>query len=474
MEDLLQYAIRYARDKGANYAEARYQEDIKEVSLLKNGVPEITGLQIRKGVAIRVIVNGALAFSSVNKLTKADIRKAVLDAINSAKATLRKIKNPIILSDEKLFEDKVILKPRIKFESIDPEDRMLFLKEIDDTMVKTVEAKGAKLPSRFLNLILMDTIKNVITSDGANIFSHIPRVFLEAFLTIFHQQKGVLQRFKEIGESNGWEAIERWNLIETFDEEALILTESLLEAKEAKKGIMDVILGPEIIGLVCHESSGHPQEADRILGREAAQAGETYLKPKDIGLKVGSEYVTIIDDPTLPNSYGFYLYDDEGVKARPRILIDKGVINEFLHNRETAKVFNTNSNAASRAVAYDKEPIVRMANTYMKPGEYSFEELIEDIKDGIYMKFYQEWNIDDRRFNQKYVGSIAYRIENGELKEMVRNPSLEITTIGLFSAIDAVGKDLKFTAAICGKGDPMQGCPVWVGGPHVRLRNVRI
>ncbi|MEM3630203.1 MAG: DNA gyrase modulator, partial [Nitrososphaerota archaeon] len=73
MEDLLQYAIRYARDKGASYAEARYQEDTKEVSLLKNGVPEITGLQIRKGMAIRVIVNGALAFSSINKLTKGDI-----------------------------------------------------------------------------------------------------------------------------------------------------------------------------------------------------------------------------------------------------------------------------------------------------------------------------------------------------------------------------------------------------------------
>ncbi len=474
MEDLLQYAIKYAENKGATYAEARYQQDIRETSLLKNGIPEVTGLQLRRGICVRVIVNGALAFSSTNKLNKANIRKIVLDAINSAKAASRKIKNPIILSDEKLSKDKVILKPRIKFEAIDPEDRMLFLKEIDDNMVKIAEEKGVKIPSRLLNLFLMDTIKNVLTSDGANIFSHIPRVLIDSFLTVFHPQKGVLQRFKEIGEANGWEAIERWNLIELFNKEVSILAKSLLEAKEAPKGEMDVILGPEIVGLVCHESSGHPQEADRILGREAAQAGETYLKPKDIGLKVGSEYVTIIDDPTLQHSYGFYLYDDEGVKARPRILINKGIINEFLQNRETAKIFNTNSNAASRSVAYDREPIIRMANTYMKPGEYSFEELIEDIKNGIYMKSFQEWNIDDRRFNQKYVGLIAYRIENGELKEMVRNPALEITTIGLFSAIDAVGKDLEFTAALCGKGDPMQGCPVWTGGPHIRLRNVRI
>jgi len=117
---------------------------------------------------------------------------------------------------------------------------------------------------------------------------------------------------------------------------------------------------------------------------------------------------------------------------------------------------------------------VRMANTYLEPGDYSKEELFEDVKDGIYIKSFMEWNIDDRRFNQRYVGLEAYKIENGELKERVRNPVLEVTTIGLWSAVDAVGKDLEFQAAYCGKGDPMQGIPVWTGGPHIRLRDVTL
>ena len=113
-----------------------------------------------------------------------------------------------------------------------------------------------------------------------------------------------------------------------------------------------------------------------------------------------------------------------------------------------------------------------MANTYLQPGDYSFEELLEDVKDGVYIKKFMEWNIDDRRFNQRYVGLESYKIKNGELKELVKNPALEVTTVGLWSAVDAVGKDLEFQAAYCGKGDPMQGIPVWTGGPSIRLRGI--
>ncbi|NIS62928.1 MAG: TldD/PmbA family protein, partial [Proteobacteria bacterium] len=201
---------------------------------------------------------------------------------------------------------------------------------------------------------------------------------------------------------------------------------------------------------------------------------ETYLKADSLGLQVGSKVVNVVDDPTLPGSFGFYLYDEEGVKARKRVLIKEGVINEFLHNRETGHQFKLESNASSRSTAYNREPIVRMANTFLEPGDYSKDEMIEGVKHGVYMKNFMEWNIDDRRFHQRYVGLEAYRIENGKLMERVRNPILEITTVGLWSAIDAVGKDSEFQAAYCGKGDPMQAIPVWTGGPHARLRKIRL
>jgi TldD protein len=191
-----------------------------------------------------------------------------------------------------------------------------------------------------------------------------------------------------------------------------------------------------------------------------------------LGRRIGTENVTIIDDPTLPNSYGFYLYDDEGIKAGPRTLIREGVIAGFLQNRETAAELGGGSNGAARSMGYDREPIIRMANTYMKPGDYSREELIEGVKHGVYMKSFMEWNIDDRRYNQRYVGLEAYLIEHGKVTTPVRNPILEVTTPGLYGSVDAVGKEMEFAGATCGKGDPMQGAPVWTGGPPIRLRQI--
>ena len=85
-----------------------------------------------------------------------------------------------------------------------------------------------------------------------------------------------------------------------------------------------------------------------------------------------------------------------------------------------------------------------------------------------------EWNIDDRRWNQRYVGLDSYKIEHGEIKERITNPVLEINTQRLFQSISAVSNNLRFDAATCGKGDPMQPCPVWHGGPEAHLTNVHI
>jgi TldD protein len=216
-------------------------------------------------------------------------------------------------------------------------------------------------------------------------------------------------------------------------------------------------------------------EADRILGREMSQAGRSFIYPGGpfwLGTRIGSEVVTVVDDPTVKSSYGYYEYDDEGIKARRRYLYKKGVINEFLHNRETAARLKSRSNGSSRAVNYDREAIVRMANTFVEPGDFTEEEIFEDVKQGVYMKSFTEWNIDDKRFNQRYVGREAYWIENGELKHPIARPVIETTTKVFWTAVDAVSKKIKYDAATCGKSDPMQGAPVYTGGPLLRLRKV--
>jgi TldD protein len=474
MEDNLEFALSLALAQGASYAEARFQSDYYESNLLKNGEPEVASFETRKGMSFRVIVNGGMAFGATNHLTKKDIRAVVKRILASAKQAGRANKVPISMGKAELGQGRVEIRPRVPFDAVGLDGRIQLLKEADMEAMGAAERKGTRLPGRYFSLDTIITEKTVINSDGAKVYSRIPKVALDVFMTAFHPERGSVQRMLNLGESAGWEGVERWDVPKLLREEVEALSEVLLKAEAAKEEQGDVILGPEVVGIVSHESSGHPGEADRILGREAAQAGEAYLKRDSLGLKVGSEVVNVVDDPTLSRSFGFYLYDDEGVKARKRYLIKEGRINELLHNRSTAQAMGVESNASSRSVAFNREPIVRMANTFVEPGDLSFDELIEGVDYGVYIKNFMEWNIDDRRYNQRYVGLEAYRIEDGELRSRLRNPVLEITTPGLWSAVDAVGKDLKFTAAYCGKGDPMQGIPVWTGGPHIRLRGIRL
>lgn len=474
MEELARFALDYAQGLGVEYAESRFQSDMREVVVLKNGTTEVSSVDERRGISVRVLVNRSMGFASTNTLTKASIKAATNRAFKLARAASKGFGKGVTLGKGDLGKGRVELKPRIQSSNIGLESRVNALKQADEQAEAAASKAQVKIPARILTLDTWDTKKFVMTSDGAAVMTAMPRAALHVFLTAFHPQKGPVQRSFNLGGTGGWEVVEGWDLPRLFWDEAHALSKILLEAKEAPKGEMGLVLGPEVVGIVSHESSGHPGEADRILGREAAQAGETYLKADSLGLRVGSHLVNVVDDPTIKGSFGYYAYDEEGVKARKRVLIKEGAINEYLQNRETAYVFGVESNGASRAVAYNREPIVRMANTFLEPGEYGEEELFEGIKEGVYIKNFMEWNIDDRRFNQRYVGLEAYRIEKGELTDVVKNPILEVTTVGLWSAIEAVGKDVGFQAAYCGKGDPMQAIPVWTGGPHTRLRKVRL
>ena len=467
--DLAEFAVNLATKNGASYAEARLVRTGEEGYILKNGTPENVVFSEGEGLGIRVLAKGGMSFLALNKLSKDEIKTAVMRAIKMAKLSAKTLKEPICLAEEKRVKASWEVKPKINLADTSPKEKMDFLFEIE----KSLKSMKNKLVSRVFQLSTSEEEKYYVNSEGTRIDSKIPRVMMYYILVAVDGNDSEMRYFP-IGESGGWEVVEKWNLIKKINEESKILLKIIKEGTKVQKEVQDVVLSPELVGIAMHESVGHPGEADRPLGREAAQAGETYATREWMGKRIGTDFVNVVDDPLTKNSYGFYEYDDEGVKAQRRVLIQNGILNGYLHNRETAKVFGIKSNAAARASGFDREPLIRMSTTFFLPGEQSFEELIEEIKKGIFIKSYTEWNIDDKRWNEKYVGSEAYRIENGELKELVRRPVLELTTQKFFSSVDGVGNKVEFISGSCGKGDPMQAIPVWMGGPHIRLRKINI
>jgi len=472
MEELLKYVVNVGLGEGAEYVEARYHKLTESYIAMRFDKVISIGKSVREGVGIRVLVKGSLGFASTNILTKEALEETVKKAVIKAEALARQYREPVEFANAKVEEVKYDVKPKMKFEDVSVEDKIKQYKQLLNNLRASL--KKAKLQTFFIGQVESIERKYLITSEGAKVESIIPRIMVYGGYTVHSPEKGTMQRTFMKGGSGGLELLAKWDLVRNVPEEAKRLEEVLLKGVSPPKGKVDVIVGSEVVGLIVHESCGHPSEADRILGREAAQAGESFIKKDMVGKRIGSEKATVIDSPTIPGSYGYYLYDDEGVRARQKYLYKNGVINEFLHNRWTAKVFGVESNGSARAADYTSEPIIRMSNTYLEPGKLSFEELLEDIKSGVYIKSFMEWNIDDIRWSQRYVGLEAYLIEHGEIKGYVKYPVLEITTEGFYSNIEAVDRNLEFHAGTCGKGEPLQGVPVWFGGPNVKLKNIML
>ncbi|QKR00233.1 TldD/PmbA family protein [Metallosphaera tengchongensis] len=306
----------------------------------------------------------------------------------------------------------------------------------------------------------------------AEITGRVPRVLI-SYNIVMSGNGRTVNAWSELGESGGLEKLKDLKVQDHLLERVKSLDEVLQRGKGVTPGKKDVVLSPVLSGIMAHESVGHPFEADRVLGREFAQAGTSYLAVQEIR-DVGSSVVNVADDPTITGSLGFYLIDDEGVRARRKLLIKEGEVNELLQDRFSARKFNTTSNGSARASGYDREPLVRMSNTFFVPGEMNLRELMEDVKDGIYFKTYMEWNIDDMRLGQRYIALEAYEIRDGELGGPLLFPVLEGKTTDFLRAIDGVDDSLELFPGTCGKGDPDQGIPVSMGGPNMRLRNVHI
>lgn len=469
-KEIADYALEYARSKGVEYAEVRAQSQVQDRLMLRSGILEAYMSAVDSGFCVRVIADGGIGFASTNKWTKEEAKEIVDLACRYAKLAKRKEK--IVFAEEKGVETDWTVAQKEKIENISAEERIAKFVEID----KSLASCGVKIAATMASCTIDLTSKYFVNSEGSRITSFVPKIGAFIFITVAEQGK-TEQAYEQFGYSGGWEAFKEWNITEKLIHNANVLKNVIEKGKAVKSGVMDLVCGPEVTGIAAHESCGHPMEADRILGREMSQAGRSFIYkggPFWIGTRIGSDLVTIVDDPTIEHSYGYYAYDDEGVKARRRFLYKNGVINEFLHNRESAAKLGTRSNASSRSVNYDREAIVRMANTFVLPGDMTEEELIKDVKYGVYMKSFTEWNIDDKRFNQRYVGREAYLIENGELKHPVARPVIETTTPKFWMAVDAVSKKVEFDAATCGKGDPGQGIPVYTGGPCIRLREVYV
>jgi TldD protein len=255
---------------------------------------------------------------------------------------------------------------------------------------------------------------------------------------------------------------------------------ALLTADVCPSTRTTVILDGEQLALQVHESVGHAVELDRVLGGEASYAGISWVPPDGIGtLQYGSELMNVTADATSPGGLGSYRWDDEGVEGRAVPIVRDGVLRGFLSGRESAASIGLErSTGCMRADGFSRQPIVRMTNVNLEPGDAgSLEDLIAATERGIYMETNRSWSIDQRRLHFQFGTEIAWEIEDGRRTRMLRNPTYAGFTPQFWGGLDAVCSRpaWKLWGVLnCGKGEPGQAMHVSHGAAPARFRDVQV
>lgn len=436
------------------YYDIRFQKIKRRLATLNNDNSINIKTEVEKGIGARFLINGKWGFSSstvpdfndYNSISAIVHQAQLLGSIKVSSASDRVILAP----DDRIYTTTVNL-PSKKQELLSTEELTDYLKNLKYHLNPT-ELNVT------INTKLEQIISSFISSNGSMIHQNQLRN-----ISNFKAQQNFLSLSTTTGSLGnvGEETIDL-NLIEGLE----LLNQdfnSFLKASIPPSGSFTVMLSPQATWTVIHESLGHAIEGDTVV------EGKSLITPDKLGQKIASECVTVIDDPTIP-TVGSFAYDDDGIKAAGKIIIEEGMFSDFLHNRESAGAVNSITTGNSKAKNYSFFPLVRMSNFYLESGNTSIEELknftgiyIEKCGSGISQPYSGEFRVPV---------ILGYEIRCGDIIRPLRNFFIVENMLNFLSNISLVSSKSEYHINECGK----RGQSVYQGSisPFTRVDNVQI
>ncbi|MEA2067306.1 MAG: TldD/PmbA family protein [Thermotogota bacterium] len=440
----------------------KYQGRTSRVYYIDNDVLKEASTKEYSGISVRVWYEGVWGFASTSNIREDDIKKAINSAIKSAREG--KKDKPGKYSKPRFFPNKgtLVVPETDPLENHSVDEKISLVRKAAEK-TKSVSEKIVSSSSTYTEII---DEKMMVSNYGTEItYSDRKADFrVAAFASDGNDME---LGYASFGATGGWKELFKDRSYERTAEEAAKIALTKLGKESPEGGIYTVVLHPSLVGVLAHEAIGHTVEADFVLSGSAAKG--------QLGKKVASELVTLVDDPT-PNFWdgatGMVLVDDEGNKPKKVEVIKDGVMKSYLHDAESAAIFDVEPTGNARAFNYSDEPIIRMRNTYIAPGESSVDDLISSTKNGLYLKGLGGGGQADANAEFMFGVLEANKIENGKITEPLREVTISGQAFDVLKSVDAVANDFLFTlgAGYCGKHQPAK---VDAGGPHLRCK-VRI
>jgi TldD protein len=417
--------------------------------VLDNGKLEEIAQAPFQGAAVRALKGGAWGFVTT------DCVEGLGEKIDLAKHIARKIDRHEELELAKApIGQNVVVPVKKDPKNLSLEEKVALLREIENAAL----VKGVSSTQAVYSEVELTT--HYTSSEGLDLESKTTRM---GFVINAVAHRDGLYQTDGVGRAGvgGLELFDREDpisLARSVGETAV----KLLDADTIKGGTYPVILDQELAGVFVHEAVGHATEADIIL------EGDSCLEGK-IGERIGSELVTVKDDPSLMLN-GYYPFDDEGSLAQETVLVEKGILKSYLNSRETAaRLGGIPRNA--RAEGLDR-PVVRMSNTYIANGNWKLEEILEELGEGVYLAGSRGGQVSTAEGIFQFNAKRGYLVEGGEKTRLLRDVSLSGKILGTLKDVIAVGNDLKYNSGRCGKAGQL--VPVSDGSPHLLVANATV
>lgn len=463
-----------AKSAGASYADVRIVKRENESIFLRTGKVEGLGRDSSYGFGVRVIVDGAWGFSSSPKVEMAEGERIAEDAVRIARAAAASKRKDVKLAPVDACEANVVSDFKIDPFDVPLEDKIALLRDADEVLRQNSKIKITDCSMEFWKFEQV-----FASSEGAYIeqkkIESGGGIVATAIEGADVHERSYPSAFGGDYASAGYEFVESFDLVGHAEQTARE-AEALLSAPPCPTGKHTLILEGSMLALQVHESCGHPIELDRVFGTESSYAGTSFLMPDKLNnFRYGSDLVNITADATIPNALGSFAFDDEGVPAQRVDIMKQGIFSGYLTSRETAAEMGWRSMGAMRADGWNRIPLIRMTNINLLPGDWTFDELIADTKDGIYAANVKSWSIDDKRLNFQFGTEIAWEIKDGALGRVLKNPIYNDMTPRFWGSCDAICNEDEWRAwgvPNCGKGEPGQSAHVGHGVAPTRFRDV--
>ncbi|MGD1119081.1 MAG: TldD/PmbA family protein [Dehalococcoidales bacterium] len=436
----------------ADYLEARFEENQTSHITYRGKGMESIGRSTASGGNVRALVKGGWGFTSFNELENLSGRVSLAieqaQSAGSGKSQLAPIAPAVDTVTSGVKQNPVTIPLAEKKRLVDEYNEIIW--SIPRIKTSTIGYSDSRKQVIFLN------------SEGSFITQERADVNLR-LTAIAAKDNEVQQVGLSLGSRGDFNAIK--GLHEQIQEMSRNSV-NLLDAPQVKGGEYTVVLDPILAGVFVHEAFGHLSESDFVYENDKLR---DLMK---LGKQFGVEQLNIVDSAAQPGLRGSYKYDDEGTPSVKTYLIREGKLVGRLHSRETAARMNEKPTGNARAINYRYPPIVRMTNTYIEPGKMTFNEIIADIKEGIYAKNWYGGMTSMEMFT--FSAGEAYMIRNGKIAEAVRPIMLTGNVFTTLKNIDAIGNDLDMNqGGGCGKGG-QSPLPVSNGSPHIRIRHCLI